>query len=65
MDSIRMKCAWPSPLTSVKQAAAYLQVSEEKVRRLIRLGKLKAAKVGAHWRIPLEALASYIEENMS
>ena len=49
---------------SVRQAGAYLKASEPKIRRLIRLKKLRAVKVGAHWRIPLDALASYLEENM-
>lgn len=53
------------PLMSVRQAGAYLKASEAKIRRLIRLKKLAAVKVGAHWRIPLDALANYLEENMS
>jgi excisionase family DNA binding protein len=52
------------PLVSVRRAGVYLKASEAKVRRLIKLKKLNAIKVGAHWRIPVDALARFLAENM-
>ena len=35
---------------TVEQAASYLQVTPETVRRKARAGDIPAAKVGRHWR---------------
>ena len=41
---------------SVPQAASYLNVSEETVRRNIRSKRLKALRRGTQWFIPREVL---------
>lgn len=45
----------PDELT-VPQAAAYLNVSEETVRRNIRSKRLRALRRGTQWFIPLDVL---------
>ena len=45
----------PEELT-VPQAASYLNVSEETVRRNIRLKRLQALRRGTQWFIPREVL---------
>ena len=52
-------------LWSVSKVAAYLKVSPAKVRRLIRLRKIQATKVGGHWRVPTDAIVGFLEENIS
>lgn len=49
----------PSIMT-VPQAAEYLQVDEETVRRLARLGRIPAGKVGSHWRFRRADLDDWI-----
>jgi excisionase family DNA binding protein len=49
----------PPPLT-VGEVASYLGVSPDVVRKLVRDKKLKAAKVGGHWRIFREGLVEYV-----
>ena len=41
---------------TVPQAAAYLEVSEETVRRNIRSKRLKAMRRGTQWFIPRDVL---------
>ena len=48
-------------LLTVKETAAYLRTSLQ-VRRMIREGDLFAVKVGREYRIPLSALAEFLEE---
>ena len=47
--------ALPAFLT-VAEAAAYLRVHPETIRRLVRRGELTAIKVGSVWRVPVDAL---------
>ena len=49
-------------LLTVKETAAYLRTSLQQVRRMIREGDLFAVKVGREYRIPLSALAEFLEE---
>ena len=44
---------------TVPQAAAYLNVSEETVRRNIRSKRLKALRRGTQWFIPHEVLVVF------
>ena len=46
---------------SVKEAAAILKTSRQQVRQMIRSGQLRAVLVGREYRIPLEALAEWLE----
>ena len=50
-------------LLSVKEVAAYLHVSKRLVRRMIAQGELEAVKAGREWRIPLDALAAWLDSN--
>ena len=44
---------------TVPQAAAYLRVSEETVRRNIRSRRLKALRRGTQWFIPQDVLVVF------
>ena len=48
----------PDELT-VPQAASYLNVSEETVRRNIRSKRLRALRRGTQWFIPLDILVVF------
>ena len=48
----------PDELT-VPQAASYLKVSEETVRRNIRLKRLSALRRGTQWFIPRDVLVIF------
>lgn len=51
-------------LSSAKEAAAWLKISEPTVYRLLRSGALKGAKVGGQWRIPIAELQKYVEDQI-
>jgi len=40
-----------SPVLTVKQVAAYLNVERRTVLKMLNEGKLKGAKIGSDWRI--------------
>ncbi len=46
---------------TVPEAARYLQVNEETIRRNVRSGRLKAEKIGNQWFIRKNDLPSYEE----
>ena len=48
----------PEELT-VPQAASYLNVSEETVRRNIRSKRLQALRMGTQWFIPRDVLLAF------
>jgi excisionase family DNA binding protein len=50
-------------LLTVPETAVILKVSEESVRRFIRRGDLKAAKVGQSLRISIRDLEAYYRQN--
>ena len=50
-------------LLSVKEVAAYLKTSKQQVRRMIASGELEAVMVGREYRIPLDALAAWLDSN--
>lgn len=52
----------PDSLLTPKEAAAFLQVPEATVRRLIVRGELPAAKIGKRWRLRLGSVARWKEE---
>ncbi len=43
---------------SVPQAAEYLKCSEQYIRKLIRMGKIQAERVGKTWVLPIDKLES-------
>ena len=50
-------------LFTVREVAAYLKTSRQQVRQMIRSGQLRAVLVGREYRVPLEALAEWLEES--
>ena len=48
-------------LFSVTEVAEYLKTSKQQVRKMITSGELEAIKVGREYRITLEALASWLD----
>ena len=44
---------------TVPEAARYLQVNEETIRRNVRSGRLKAEKIGNQWFIRKNDLSSF------
>ena len=50
----------PVELWDVKEAAAFLRVHPEHLRRLSRAGKVPAVKVGRSWRYDPEALREWV-----
>lgn len=49
-----------TPLLSIREVAASLNVSDDHVRRLIATVKLQAVRVGWRWRIEPEALDAFV-----
>lgn len=45
---------------TVEQAAKYLQAHPNTIRKMIRAGRLPAAKVGREWRIHRKVLDEYL-----
>ena len=50
-------------LFSVKEVAVYLKVSERLVRKMIATGELEAIKVGREWRVPIDSIAAWVDNN--
>lgn len=48
-------------LLTVEQAAEYLQLSPLVVRRWLREGKIRGAKIGRIWRIDEKDLVAFVE----
>ncbi len=48
-------------LFSVTEVAEYLKTSKQQVRKMIASGELDAIMVGREYRITLEALASWLD----
>ena len=48
-------------LFSVREVAEYLKTSKQQVRKMITSGELEAIMVGREYRITLEALASWLD----
>lgn len=45
---------------TVEQAAEYVQAHPQTIRKMIRAGRLPAAKIGREWRIHKKALNDYL-----
>ena len=48
---------------TLQQAADILQVSLETIRRYVRNGKLKAARIGKAYRVTETQLKAFLDEN--
>ena len=48
-----------SPLMGPREAARFLRLNEQTVRRLAREGRLPAARIGGSWRFNSEELARW------
>ena len=51
------------PMTT-RQAADYLSIGEDVLRRLCRTGRLRAFKAGGQWRVYAEDLMDYIMKQL-
>jgi excisionase family DNA binding protein len=49
-------------IMTVTQVAEYLQISEITTYKLVNEGKIKAFKIGRHWRVKKEDLSEFIEK---
>lgn len=47
---------------TIAQVAKYLQISEMTTYKLVKEGKIKAFKIGRHWRVKKEDLTEFIEK---
>lgn len=48
-------------ITTVKQLAEFLQVSEITIKRAIKSGDLEAFKVGRDWRIEKDSVMKWVK----
>lgn len=53
-----------SALLTVKEIAVLLKTSRQQVRKMIHSGLLPAVKIGREWRVDMDYLESFLEENM-
>ncbi|KUO52892.1 MAG: DNA-binding protein [Desulfitibacter sp. BRH_c19] len=49
-------------IMTITQVAKYLQISEVTTYKLVNEGKMKAFKIGRHWRVKRDDLDEYIEK---
>jgi excisionase family DNA binding protein len=47
---------------TISQVAKYLQISEITTYKLVNEGKIKAFKIGRHWRVKKDDLTEFIEK---
>ncbi|MGF7186745.1 excisionase family DNA binding protein [Desulfitispora alkaliphila] len=48
-------------IMTISQVAKYLQISEITTYKLVKEEKIKAFKIGRHWRVKKEDLNKFIE----
>lgn len=53
-----------SEILTVKEVAKLLKTTCQQVRKMIANGELSAVKVGREWRIPLECVKKFLEEQL-
>lgn len=53
-----------SEILTVKEAAQLLRTTGQQVRKMIVNEELQAVKVGREWRIPMESICMFLEENL-
>ena len=55
----------PVPPLTLRELANRLSVTDDVARYLLRSEKIAGFKVGGRWRIPPEAVADYVVEQLS
>ncbi len=50
---------------TVKEVSELLKINERTVRSFIKSEHMRAYRVGKTWRIPYDALAEYLNENVN
>ena len=53
-----------SEIMTVKEVAAQLRTTGQQIRKMIANEELPAVKVGREWRIPMESIHMFLEENL-
>lgn len=53
-----------SEILTVKEVAKLLKTTCQQVRKMIANGELSAVKVGREWRIPLDCVKEFLEEQL-
>jgi excisionase family DNA binding protein len=48
-------------ISTVKELAEYLKISDQTVIRAIKAGQLKAFKIGKEWRIEKQAVLNWVK----
>lgn len=51
-------------LLTVQEAAQLLKTTRQQIRKMIANEELPAVKVGREWRIPMESIHMFLEENL-
>ena len=51
-------------ILTVKETAQLLKTTCQQIRKMIANRELPAVKVGWEWRIPLESIRLFLEENL-
>ena len=49
---------------TVDEVSSILKLPAETIRKYLRRGDLKGARIGRYWRIPEEELAAFIQKNL-
>lgn len=50
-----------SPVMTIEEAAEYLKAHPQTIYKMVREGRVQAAKVGREWRIHKETLDNYLK----
>lgn len=53
-----------SEILTVKEVAKLLKTTCQQVRKMIANGEISAVKVGREWRIPLECVKEFLDEQL-
>ncbi len=51
-------------LLTVQEAAQLLRTTGQQIRKMIANEELPAVKVGREWRIPMESIRMFLNENL-
>ena len=51
-------------LLTVQEPSRMLRTTSQQIRKMIVNGELPAVKVGREWRIPMESIRMFLEENL-